>query len=223
MGYIYKIINIKNDKFYLGSCKRICKRKNEHFRYLRSGKHCNSKLQAAFNEYGEENLKFHVIEECEGNILRREQQYLNELKPWIDGYNISSCACGGFCGVKSNKMRNVKQYDLKGNLIKVWESAGVIEREFGKRIYDNLYHRQRSAHGYIWCFADEEPILYDKYHDDCLRKPVNQYSLDGVFIKRWSSIIEAKNCLNIGDISAALTGYDGRKSAQGFIWKYAID
>lgn len=50
-------------------------------------------------------------------------------------------------------------------------------------------------------------------------KPVNQYTKDNIFIKRWSSIKEAENTLNIAHISACCKNL--RKSSGGYIWKYA--
>jgi hypothetical protein len=49
---------------------------------------------------------------------------------------------------------------------------------------------------------------------------INQYSLDGIFIKRWSSIIEA--CKYYGVSSSCIVDCcKGRqKTSKGFIWKY---
>lgn len=49
-------------------------------------------------------------------------------------------------------------------------------------------------------------------------KPVQQYTIDGIFIKEWKSIISVINELNIRNISQACRGI--RKSAGGYIWKY---
>ena len=54
-------------------------------------------------------------------------------------------------------------------------------------------------------------------------KPIFQYSKDGVFIKKWTSSIEASKVLGIaqGHISECCKGT--RKSAGGFVWRYADD
>lgn len=54
---------------------------------------------------------------------------------------------------------------------------------------------------------------------ECLSVSVNQYSLDGVFIKKWDSMITAAKTLGIhqGNISNAVAGRS--KSSGGFIWK----
>ena len=52
-------------------------------------------------------------------------------------------------------------------------------------------------------------------------KPILQYTKDGEFIKEWTSGIEASRVLGIhqGDISSCCKGT--RKSAGGFVWRYA--
>ena len=58
-------------------------------------------------------------------------------------------------------------------------------------------------------------------------RPVNQYSLDGKFIKHWNSIKEADKALNNGKRSAidavCNNNRGGVKSALGYLWKYSND
>lgn len=53
------------------------------------------------------------------------------------------------------------------------------------------------------------------------RKPINQYDLEHNFIKKWNSIEEAKNTLNILHISEVCN--KSRKSAGGYIWEFIND
>lgn len=55
---------------------------------------------------------------------------------------------------------------------------------------------------------------------DKLSKPVLQYTLDGEFVREWSSTMEIQRTLgyNSGNIRSCCCGK--RKSAHGFIWKY---
>ena len=54
------------------------------------------------------------------------------------------------------------------------------------------------------------------------RKQVNQYDLNGIFIKKWNSIKEASNSLGINhaNISSCCKNKYGRRSSGGFMWKY---
>lgn len=53
-----------------------------------------------------------------------------------------------------------------------------------------------------------------------LAKKVNQYDLDGNFIRSWNSHKEAETTLHIFNISSVLS--NRRKSAGGFIWREEI-
>jgi len=87
---IYKITNMINYKFYIGSSNNINNRWRQHKKALNEGTHGNPYLQNAWNKYGGQNFKFEIIEECTPEMqFEREQFYLNELKPFDDnGYNI---------------------------------------------------------------------------------------------------------------------------------------
>lgn len=93
MGYIYKIINLDTNKYYLGSTKEIKKRTLRHFNELRKNKHHCIHLQRAFNKYGEDNFKLEIILECE-NYKDKEQELLDSIS-FSELYNVSKSASGG--------------------------------------------------------------------------------------------------------------------------------
>lgn len=95
---IYKIINIVNGKYYLGSSDNIDKRWKKHRCDLRHNRHHSIHLQRAWNKYGEKSFIFEIIEKVETKmLLEKEQFHLDTYKPWNDkiGYNISKSASGG--------------------------------------------------------------------------------------------------------------------------------
>jgi group I intron endonuclease len=98
ISYIYKIENVKNGKFYIGSAKDFENRKSQHIYQLNNNIHINKHLQNAWNKYGKSNFEFKVIEEIDyDKQFEIEQKYLDELKPFGDnGYNISTDASNGF-------------------------------------------------------------------------------------------------------------------------------
>lgn len=87
---IYKIINIINNKFYVGSAVDLKRRKTRHFSELRTNKHNNSKLQNAWNKYGEQAFVFVVVEELdkEVDLLAAENIWLKEHVGKEYCYNI---------------------------------------------------------------------------------------------------------------------------------------
>ena len=81
LEYIYKIECKANSKIYVGRTCNYTRRKLEHFRYLRKGKHCNKHLQSAFNKYGEDKFEFSVIEETTSACVKeRELYWFNKFK-----------------------------------------------------------------------------------------------------------------------------------------------
>lgn len=93
---IYRITNLINSKFYIGSSSNLKKRLYEHQRELNLGIHTNKHLQSAWNKYGEENFKFEVIETIDDEIFTNEYlrdletKYIQESKCYKDsiGYNF---------------------------------------------------------------------------------------------------------------------------------------
>lgn len=89
---IYKIENKTNDKKYIGSSKDIYSRWVSHIRSLKNGEHHSYRLQREWDEFGQDNFVFSIIEECEiENRLVREQYYIDLYKSYnnLYGYNIA--------------------------------------------------------------------------------------------------------------------------------------
>lgn len=77
MGWIYKIINVATDDFYVGSAVKEKRRKWEHWTSLKQGVHHCVRLQAAWNEYGEDAFEFVLVEQVDDDkLLQVEDTYL---------------------------------------------------------------------------------------------------------------------------------------------------
>lgn len=108
-GYIYKIVNRKNNKIYIGkTIKSIDKRFNEHLstakrwakEELENKKHpYQSKLYPAMNKYGYNNFYIELVEEVflDNSLEEREQYWISFYNTTFDlyGYNISLGGKGG--------------------------------------------------------------------------------------------------------------------------------
>ncbi len=89
---IYKITNLINNKFYIGSGKCIRKRFYAHKTELKHNKHTNSHLQRSWNKYGEENFKFEVLVTCPKEYrVKLEQWFLDNMKPEYNICMLASC------------------------------------------------------------------------------------------------------------------------------------
>ena len=91
---IYKIINVINNKFYVGSAVNFTARKRRHWWALRSQRHANKHLQAAWNKYGEEAFRFVIVEELPdgADILAAENVWLKEHVGKEYCYNLGTDA-----------------------------------------------------------------------------------------------------------------------------------
>lgn len=98
---IYKIINVVNNKFYIGSAVNLRKRKARHFSELRTGKHKNRHLLAAWNKYGEQAFVFVVVEEVADRalLLDAENCWLRDHVGKDYCYNIGVDATAPMLGV----------------------------------------------------------------------------------------------------------------------------
>lgn len=93
---IYKIVNAKTGKVYIGSAVDFTKRFRTHLSTLRSNTHRNDKLQKSFNLHGEGNFEFKILIECEiKDLLFYEQILIDGYEAVKNGYNIAPIAGSG--------------------------------------------------------------------------------------------------------------------------------
>ena len=91
---LYKITNIVNGKFYIGSSIDIQRRwRDGHISKLNCGNHDNLHLQRAWNKYGQTRFKFELYRICTPTNLLGEEQ--KELDCWVGNpmcYNMRKSA-----------------------------------------------------------------------------------------------------------------------------------
>lgn len=98
---IYKIINLVNDKFYVGSTINQKTRFRQHRKLLRGGRHHCKHLQAAWNKYGETKFSFVVVEEVlDAQLLpQAENRWLSANFKKEHCYNSGRTASAPWRGV----------------------------------------------------------------------------------------------------------------------------
>ena len=84
---IYCILNLENQRHYIGSAVDIERRWKQHRYHLLKNTHHNSKLQRAYNKYGEDTFRFDLIEVVaeKSGLGDREQFWIDNTRPF---YNI---------------------------------------------------------------------------------------------------------------------------------------
>ena len=151
--------------------------------------------------------------------------------------SISQCLCGKskYCGQfqwryytnetdeippVSLKEKTVYQFDLSGNLLKVWksksEAAAIFENVASAQtaIGNVCTRKTRQAFGYFWSYKSK--FEYTPYG-----VAVAAYNDDGIFLQSFTSIKEAASQYNIqtsSNIINCIKGY--QKHCGGVRWRY---
>ena len=168
---IYKITNIVNEKFYVGSSKNVRYRWAKHKALLRHNCHPNSHLQVSWNKYGESNFRFDLLEECPiAMLLCREQFFIDKLKPQYNQtaiagkvemtqnmrQKIAEATTKAYSeGRLKPTTKEVYQYDLRGNYLRSFSSVKEASLSTGapmSNISLALNGHANIAGGFVWRF-----------------------------------------------------------------------
>lgn len=131
---IYKIINLVNNKFYIGSSVNLKRRRIAHFAALRHNRHRNAHLQAAWNKYGESSFVFAVVEEVpeDTDLLAVEDSWLEAHVGTPHCYNLGTTAVAPMLGRSGPRSPN-------------WGKFGPLSPNWGYRHTDEAKARIAAA------------------------------------------------------------------------------
>lgn len=91
-GGIYRIVNLCDGNFYIGSTVNFKVRWQTHRRDLNNGVHKNMRMQVAWQRYGSTSFSFEVVEDVQDKaiLLARENAYIFATKAAVEpNYNIA--------------------------------------------------------------------------------------------------------------------------------------
>lgn len=169
-------------------------------------------LQRVYNKYGENSLRFGVLEEVLDfrDLIIREQYYIDLLKP---AYNIVPKA-GSRLGMR-HSAESIKK--ISENNARFWA---------GKKMIDYGYIREGVSHTEE---SKKKMSLYarNRTKEHLLRlaqsfgKPVNQYNVDATLVGTYQSINEAARQTGLDNSKICMVCRGKRKKHGGFIWSYA--
>jgi len=236
MTCIYKITNIINNKFYIGSAVDFKKRKSSHLYYFKNQKH-QDYFQKAYNKYGEENFLFEVLEivENKNKLLEREQFYLDSLTPWRRniGYNIAKIAGSqlGFKHSEKTKLLLSKIQTGKSYADKVGEDKA---KDWIEKTRKSNTGKKRTEE-YKIGRSGENNQFYGKTHSGEVRKIISnskigkdpwnkgvnilQFDISNNFIQE-ITLHDIQINLGIKKPNVVKCCKGERKTAGGFIWRY---
>ena len=81
--------------------------------------------------------------------------------------------------------------------------------------------RYKSAGGYLWCFKGQSDLIKNYVEPNNLPKAVCQYSLDGTFIKQYSTASEAGRETGISSVAIGQCCRGRIKTSGKYRWKFA--
>lgn len=203
---IYKIENKITKKVYIGQSTDIEKRWKDHINNYKTSRY-NYAIYRAMNKYGIENFSFEILEECDINQLSiREKYWIQYFDSYNNGYNMTV----GGDGVSVIDYQEVQD---------LW-NEGFTEKEICNKL-----NKKANTISLILKKLDIEKEEIKKRSKIYLQKEVEQYSLDGEYIRTFSCAKEAELCLgvnarNIQNVCNMISQY---KSAGGYLWKYKDD
>jgi group I intron endonuclease len=129
---IYCIVNLIDNKKYIGKSKSVNSRKSYHFSTLKNNKHINKHFQNAWNKYGKDNFFFYIIEKCDLEKLNeREKYWISKLKTNNAdfGYNVKEGGDGAGIGIINPRFNK----GLPEHLIGKGFKSGINHPNFGKK------------------------------------------------------------------------------------------
>lgn len=207
---IYCIENLVNGKKYIGQSKDIYHRKLGHLRQLNRNSHYNKYLQRSWNEHGEKNFLFSVIETCDNSLLNEKEIYyiaLYKTNVFDCGYNLNDGGSGniGYIITEENK-RRISEMQMGRHLTLSWKQH--ISESHKKGIAEKL-----------WEPNTQNLINYNERH----KVPINCYNNKGDLICTYDSIHDAARDLNLEatNISKCLVGKF--KTCGGYVFCYLND
>lgn len=166
---IYKIVNLINNKIYIGSTIDLRRRSINHRSCLKNGNSHSLYLQRAINKYGIDNFRIEVIKLIDDISLVREFEefYINFFDSVNNGYNAHSRVVANDYLAESSKV-SILCYDLEGNFIIEFKSiveACNVTGYSNVGVYDVCMGYVGKCNDYIFRYKKNKnfPLKIKKY------------------------------------------------------------
>ena len=162
-GFIYKITNTINGKFYIGqTIQNVKERFYQHCATKCSKAVSNMAIHRAIKKYGKSNFTVEVIEEIDSaNLNDRERYWIKYYNSYNNGYNSTK---GGQDGCKPFKDLDVESIIKEYNTGKSLRTLGTIFKVDKQTIKDLLVRNNinlRTTKTYKLSQKDREDIIKD--------------------------------------------------------------
>ena len=162
-GFIYKITNTINGKYYIGqTIQNVKERFYQHCATKCSKAVSNMAIHRAIKKYGKSNFTVEVIEEIDSaNLNDRERYWIKYYNSYNNGYNSTK---GGQDGCKPFKDLDVESIIKEYNTGKSLRTLGTIFKVDKQTIKDLLIRHNvelRTTRTYKLSQKDRDKVLED--------------------------------------------------------------
>ena len=154
---IYRFVNTVTGDCYIGSSSDLNRRRLQHLNSLRKNKHHSYRFQEAWNDYGETQFDYEVLEELEitenlkDQLFDREQYWINIIEP---EYNILPAAGStlGYHHTEETKRKisetttGVKKSVEHSRHISEGQKGKILTEEHKKKLSQAAKNRKSMSH-----------------------------------------------------------------------------
>jgi group I intron endonuclease len=160
---IYKIVNIKTNKIYVGSTSNFKRRKRQHLLHLKQNKHHSIKLQRSYNKHGKENFIFEIIQDNipEEHVTAFENLWIKSYNSYTNGYNSQRLAGKhsysygirpASTGKPSPKRKKILSYNLQTGTVEYFNCIDDAKIKYGS--YPSMLKNINLVHSFqhLWFY-----------------------------------------------------------------------
>lgn len=220
-NFIYKIENLKNGKYYIGSTYDFEQRVKDHIWSLENNRHINSHLQNAWNIYGKSNFEFYIIDYIKGDRKKGfilEQFYLDNIKNFSECYNYSKNAEVPRTTIE----KTIIVYDGYGNIVEQGLTETISKKySYPRRRLQEYCRREYKKHrnGFLFRYKESNSNGLASFQNKELVVRLDGF---GNFIKEYDTILSANKELNISSGNIRLSLETGSRLSDNtyFVYKY---
>jgi len=237
---IYCIFNKVNHKRYIGQSVNIKARWSKHKRSLTKKTYSgdNRHLTNAWHKYGEENFDFFILETCLESELDVYETF------WVDYYEATNPA-KGYNKTQGGKYNYNIQYDREINPIKYGEdsnyhilsehdvrqiikrfecgdSSASIAKQYNvsRKSITNIRNHKMWAYLTQGLNLKQSDFCNTHTFEDNHAKAVDMYTIDGVYIKTFTSINQASEELKCKNSNISKVCYGQNISIRGYVFRF---
>ena len=199
MGVIYKATNLVNELSYIGQAKNFKVRQSQHLKAKD-----NYDFHVALRDFGKDNFKWEILEECEENLLNERERY------WIAYYDTYN---NGYNMTKGGENADGLVNWIKNNPDKAKENA------LNGLKYANQYHAQhKEEHLKQLASVRQKGVDATKKKVRCIEKDIVFDSLADA--EKWSLTEENDNHKKASHQHISKVCKGQRKTCGGYHWEY---